>query len=716
MGAVYEGRHEATGARRAIKTLLAAPGAQYFEEDMRRFQREAALVTRLSHPAIVAVEEAHLDHAPPYLVMELLEGGTLRDRLRRGALPLPEALRVAIKLADALAHAHERDALHRDLKPQNVLFDAAGEPKLADFGLGRDTGIAVERLTRTGEILGTPAYMPPEQTVDAKRVDARSDIYALGCLLYAMLAGRPAFGGEGVAEILRAVRYSQPPPLRDDRDDVPVEVEAICQRAMAKDPDDRYPSAEAMGAALCAVADPGPVTQEQSVPRLREPSWRFPVSLLAALLLGAGLTALALRGPPPAAPAPSLGATPTAPTSPTPAAPTATPSLPSAPAHTPWLLRLGEPLSYQLTVSPHQPEELGLARASISVLLSMTATDVEGSRATLQAQILRTRAWAEPLQGQLLHYDSATSAGLGGDPARELLGQTHGAQLTFDLDASDGEVSAVRGLSLPTADLPSSPAAWPARTLASLLTSKGFEACWDAVARLERSGEGPDLGQVTYRRERPLAALRLADGLVWRLAQVKVRVLGPGVSLTQAYSTLRGQETGRDALRRLASVWLTNGIIDPDTVHPGWALVDPPRLDFPPPLEARAARGSVALRATPWGPLARSLRPGEVVGVSSRVVAGFRLVCVSGGLAWCQDTSLRPWGGRAVVVTDDAAYVYPTVERKPQTARGIAPRGTVYPVRDEKPHPEGEDEQRILVPYLDGAGWILLGDTEPLGG
>ncbi|MCO5167305.1 MAG: serine/threonine protein kinase [Planctomycetes bacterium] len=244
MGVVHEALHGPTGARHALKTLL--PGAE--PEELLRLRREAEVLARLDHPHIVRVHAADLEARPPWVALDLLEGGSLQERLAHGPLAPEEVARLGATLARALAHAHARGVLHRDLKPSNVLFDEQGEPRLVDLGLGlaADGGA---RLTRTGAVLGTPAFMAPEQAEGLKAEDARTDVYGLGATLYAALAGRPPFEGATLA-VLQAVLEGAPAPLARLRPGLPPGLVAVVERAMARRPEDRFPSADALAEAL----------------------------------------------------------------------------------------------------------------------------------------------------------------------------------------------------------------------------------------------------------------------------------------------------------------------------------------------------------------------------------------------------------------------------------------------------------------------------------
>ncbi|HEU5169642.1 MAG TPA: protein kinase [Gemmatimonadales bacterium] len=219
-----------------------------------RFLREIRLAARLQHPHILPVFESgdaagHLWYTMPYV-----EGESLRDRLaRESRLPLDPALRLAREVADALDYAHRRGVVHRDVKPENILV-AEQHALLADFGVARAVAAADEQLTATGLVVGTAAYMSPEQAAGEREIDGRSDIYSLGCVLYEMLAGRPPFTGPTVQAVM-ARRFTDPvPPLRTGADGVPHSIEQAVLRALARSPDDRFPTAAEFGRALTPAA------------------------------------------------------------------------------------------------------------------------------------------------------------------------------------------------------------------------------------------------------------------------------------------------------------------------------------------------------------------------------------------------------------------------------------------------------------------------------
>jgi len=254
MGVVYEVARPGSSARYALKTI-AVDGwrAEDYAPELARFQREVEALGRLTHPAIVRVHSADLEGPVPYLVQELLPGGTLAGGLADGPLPPAEAVAVVRRIGEGLAHAHAAGVLHRDLKPENVLFGEDGGARLTDFGLAR----RVERasgLTRTGELVGTPAYMAPEQVVSPKDVDVRTDVYGLGAILYAALTGRPPVPGRTVYEAVDQVVNRTPEPPSAHAPGVPGWLDAACARALAKRAEDRFPDVPTFLAALEAEA------------------------------------------------------------------------------------------------------------------------------------------------------------------------------------------------------------------------------------------------------------------------------------------------------------------------------------------------------------------------------------------------------------------------------------------------------------------------------
>jgi hypothetical protein len=217
------------------------------DELLDRFEREVRLLASLSHPHVVRVLALERIGSHPVLVLELLTGGTLKDRLRqRGTLPPAEAVGVMLDILAGLEALHQRGIVHRDLKPENVLFSGDGTAKLADLGIAKDHGAAT--ITAIGQVLGTPLYMSPEQA----RGDPTSlscDIYALGCMLYELLAGRPPFVGNPLA-LIRAHLDLDPPPLAAAAPDVPERLVAVVHRCLAKRSADRPPGCAELSAGL----------------------------------------------------------------------------------------------------------------------------------------------------------------------------------------------------------------------------------------------------------------------------------------------------------------------------------------------------------------------------------------------------------------------------------------------------------------------------------
>jgi eukaryotic-like serine/threonine-protein kinase len=267
MAAVWYGRDLRLDRPIAIKELSGEGLSQPMA--LERFNREAHAVGRLSHPNIVSVYDFGTQDGDPYLVMELVEGPTVAKLLDDGPLPVPDVLAIASQTCDGLAAAHAAGIIHRDIKPANLILSPTGVVKVCDFGVARlldTTGHA--DLTRSATAMGSPMYMAPEQ-ISGGPVDPRTDLYALGCTMYAMLAGNPPFSTGGPLSIAHQHITRPPEPLRARRPEVPPQVEALVADLLAKTPDGRPPDAAAVRARVVAmIADPAiptpPSTLRQS--------------------------------------------------------------------------------------------------------------------------------------------------------------------------------------------------------------------------------------------------------------------------------------------------------------------------------------------------------------------------------------------------------------------------------------------------------------------
>ena len=266
----------------AIKVLRPELAASLGPE---RFLREISITARFDHPNILPLLDSGEAAGVLYYIMPFVEGESLRDRLtRQKQLPLDEALRIAREVADALGYAHAREVIHRDIKPENILL-SAGHARVADFGIARAiTEAGGDRLTETGLAIGTPTYMSPEQSLGERDLDGRSDLYALGCVLYEMLAGEPPYTGS-TAQAVVAKRMTQAvPSVRVLRETVPAAVDRAITIVLAKSPADRFPSATDLVAALSVVHDPHATTR---VPAAHPPARRWIPAVVGLLLLAA---------------------------------------------------------------------------------------------------------------------------------------------------------------------------------------------------------------------------------------------------------------------------------------------------------------------------------------------------------------------------------------------------------------------------------------------
>jgi tetratricopeptide (TPR) repeat protein len=303
MGAVYRAHDQRLGRPVALKVIL---GGEFVSEIQRlRFTIEAENLARVRHPNVVQVHDVGVTPGgQPYLAMEYVGGGTLAERIKERALAPREGATLLANLADAVAAAHAVGVIHRDLKPANVLLEAAEPaslmPKLTDFGLAKRLEGAPEP-TKSGAIAGTPAFMAPEQAMgETKHVGPLADVYGLGAVLYAVLAGRPPFTGENALEVLLRVREAEPEPMPGS---VPSDLAVIARKAMAKEPTQRYPSAAALAADLRSwlagrpiVARPAGSWERVQKWCRRNPAWAALVATAVGTVVAlSGLTLWALR-------------------------------------------------------------------------------------------------------------------------------------------------------------------------------------------------------------------------------------------------------------------------------------------------------------------------------------------------------------------------------------------------------------------------------------
>jgi hypothetical protein len=297
MGIVYRARQVSLDRIVAVKMLLFGPLSS--PEFVKRFRAEASTAASLQHPNIVAIHEVGVHQAQQYFAMDFVEGPSLAKLLAYGPLPAKRAASYLKTIAEAIHYAHERGVLHRDLKPSNVLIDANDQPHVTDFGLARRLEGDSE-LTMTGQVLGSPNYMPPEQAVGRRgKVSRRSDVYSLGAMLYHLLTGRPPFVGEALTDTLEQVLDAEPVSPRVLNPSVPRDLETICLKCLEKEPDKRYATAQALVDELSRFLERQPI-QARPVTR-PERIWRWcrrkpalATTLAATMLL---LLALLIGGP-----------------------------------------------------------------------------------------------------------------------------------------------------------------------------------------------------------------------------------------------------------------------------------------------------------------------------------------------------------------------------------------------------------------------------------
>ena len=301
MGSVYKARDPAVGRTVAIKTIHSAAleGAQSAEYRA-RFQREARASGVLAHPGIVPVFDVGEHEGAPFLVMEFVEGRTLSDAMKKGErFTLERVCEIGQQLAAALGYAHRQGVIHRDIKPANILLTSrevygAERPRITDFGIAK---LVASELTTTGQLLGTPSYMPPEQFTGAP-IDGRADLFSLGVILYAMAAGEQPFPGETMTAVSYKVVHTEPVPPTKLNPAIPARLEGVILKCLAKSPADRYQTGEELAQDLAAMRT------NAGAPSLRT---AVPVAAGAADVTLAA-TPSAISHPPAQAPAPATAA------------------------------------------------------------------------------------------------------------------------------------------------------------------------------------------------------------------------------------------------------------------------------------------------------------------------------------------------------------------------------------------------------------------------
>jgi serine/threonine-protein kinase len=306
MSSVYRAHDRLLDRRVALKVLHST----YLEDEeaVARFRREAQAVAQLSHPNVVTVIDRGEEDGHQFIVFEYVDGVTLKEHLaRRGPLPPQEAATIAIDVGEALAYAHGHGIVHRDVKPQNVILNGDGAAKVTDFGIARSVDVD-KSVTQTGTVIGTGDYIAPEQASGRPVVPA-SDVYGLGCVLFELLTGSPPFSGSAFVDVAMQHIHAPPPSVRELRPDVPPRLAAAVERALQKDPADRFESMEAFVAELracLAEPEPAPATDAATAvlprapappPRTARPApprrRRFPLTpVLAGLVIVAGVAAL----------------------------------------------------------------------------------------------------------------------------------------------------------------------------------------------------------------------------------------------------------------------------------------------------------------------------------------------------------------------------------------------------------------------------------------
>ena len=295
MGVVYKARQTALNRTVALKMIKGARFAS--DEEVTRFRMEAEAAANLDHPNIVPVYEIGQHEGQPYFSMALVKGESLASVLRENPLPPKRAAELLIDVSAAISHAHSKGVIHRDLKPGNIILDDEGHPKVTDFGLAKQTESGSE-LTMTGQVLGTPSYMPPEQASGQSLVGVEADVYSLGAVLYTCLTGRPPFQAASVSDTLLQVISQDPVSPRALNSKVDRDLETICLKCLEKESSKRYSSAESLREDLQRYVEDRPITARPISTTARCVRWckRNPVIALTSCAAVVGFISVAVVG------------------------------------------------------------------------------------------------------------------------------------------------------------------------------------------------------------------------------------------------------------------------------------------------------------------------------------------------------------------------------------------------------------------------------------
>ncbi len=288
MGIVYKA--EDNKLKRTVALKLLPPDLTGDSEAKERFIREAQAAAVLEHPNICTIYEVDETEDKTFISMAYVDGQSLRDRVKTGPLEVAEALDVAIQVSEGLAAAHQQGIVHRDIKSANIMMTKDGQVKLMDFGLAKFTGASM--ITQEGVTMGTIAYMSPEQA-QGQTVDHRTDIWALGVVLYEMLSGQLPFKGENEASFLYSIVHEEPKAIKEISPDIPIEIQKVISRALRKKPESRYQSAVEMGAELkryqeqIRAEEAGLFNLRTLLRRIQQPRMAIPIAIAMALIAAA---------------------------------------------------------------------------------------------------------------------------------------------------------------------------------------------------------------------------------------------------------------------------------------------------------------------------------------------------------------------------------------------------------------------------------------------